>query len=78
MYAFWVRHGYTPDVVDSWPVAWSSGWLLEQAARLDTDPEKWWGEGMLGFGLDDPDYDPALPAWWRQLPRDEGEVLDGE
>jgi hypothetical protein len=56
-----VRYGYTPDIVDSWPVAWSSGWLLERAMELEGSPEKWTGQ-PVGFGLDDPDWDPAFDA----------------
>jgi hypothetical protein len=42
---------------------------------LDANAEKWWNEGgALGFGDDDPDYDPAFdatpepPAGWEDLP----------
>jgi hypothetical protein len=79
-----VRYGYTPDIVDSWPVVWAAGWLLERTMELEGDPERWKGQ-QIGFGLEDPDYDPAFdapaepPAGWESLPMHvREEVGDGE
>jgi hypothetical protein len=68
------------------PIAWSAGWLLQQMILLDANPEKWWNEGgVIGFGLEDPDYDPAFdeavepPPGYESLPFYEPpEVNDGE
>lgn len=52
----------------------SAGWLFEQMVLLETDPEKWWKQGAVGIGDDDPDHDPAFdgidlpPAGWESLP----------
>jgi hypothetical protein len=62
VYAFWaLKTGKTPDEVDAMPVAWSAGWLLERMLELEGEPEKWKGQ-QIGFGLDDPDWDPAFDA----------------
>jgi hypothetical protein len=72
-----------PDEVDSWPVEWSMGWLLERAMELKYDAEKWKGQ-PIGFGLDDPDWDPAFdapaepPPGWERLPMIGEVVGDGE
>jgi len=52
-----------PDEVDLMPVAWSMGWLCERVLELEgvIRGSKRWDDGVpIGFGLDDPDYDPAL------------------
>lgn len=52
----------------------SSGWLLEQMVALDTDAEKWWKQGGIGFVDADPDHDPMFdggaepPPGWELLP----------
>jgi hypothetical protein len=62
-----------PDEVDDMPLQWSGGWLFDQLALLLTDPKKFW-DGPVGFGGDDPDYDPmfdadaAPPDGWERLP----------
>jgi hypothetical protein len=61
------------------PVVWSSGWLLERMMELQGQPEKW-NNQPIGFGLDDPDWDPAFdesmsvepPTGWENLPVYEG------
>lgn len=58
------------------PLAWSGGWLFEQLAQLEANPQEFW-KGPVGFGDDDPDYDPAF-AWVRDLPVSEDAVLDVE
>lgn len=83
MYAVWARYGKTPSEVDDWPLEWSSGWLLERVLELEMalrhDP-KLWDDGVpTGFGLDDPDVDPAFdapavaPPWIANLPFEGGE-----
>jgi len=65
------------------PVAWSGGWLLQRMLEYDGDATRW-NNHPIGWGLDDPDYDPAFddpaepPAGWESLPFDRGEVSDAE
>jgi len=65
------------------PVQWSGGWLLERMLEFDGDPAKW-NHQPIGWGLDDPDYDPAFdmpaepPPGWERLPTIGEVVSDGE
>lgn len=72
-----MRYGYTPDVVDSWPVEWSSGWLLERVIEaesvLRTGADTWDDGAGIGFGFDDPDWDPAFAGVLSVLPMIGGE-----
>lgn len=58
-------------------VDWSSGWLLERMMELTPLPESWANQ-PIGFGLDDPEFDPWMhgavepPAGWQNLPFNEG------
>lgn len=69
-----------PDVVDELPLEWSSGWLFEQMARLDANPEEWW-KRPVGFYDDDGEDEWSRggepPAGYQRLPMHE-EVSDGE
>jgi len=55
------------------PIEWSGGWLLERLMDLTVTPESW-ANKPIGFGLDDPDFDPSFhgavepPAGWQRLP----------
>lgn len=61
----------------------SSGWLFEQMARLDTNPQEFWKQPVGFFDDSDAEYDPlwdgavSPPAGWERLPMHE-EVSDGE
>lgn len=70
------------------PVDQSSGWLLhralDQELLLHHEPQKL-SEMQIGFGLDDPDWDPAFdadaepPPGYESLPfHESSEVNDGE
>jgi hypothetical protein len=63
-----------PAEVDEMLAHYSMGWLLKQMVELETNPEKWWKAGGLGFGDAAAEWVP--PEGWEQLPM-EGEVSDG-
>lgn len=77
----WARYGKTPAEVDEWPVEWSTGWLLERVLELEAviRGDDKWNDGVgVGFGVDDPDWDPAFdapavpPPGWERLPMERG------
>lgn len=82
MYAWWaLKTGKMPAEVDAMLVEHSSGWLFEQMARLDANPDEWWKQ-PVGF-FDDEDDEAwsgggvEPPAGWQRLPMHE-EVSDGQ